>query len=45
MSQLLLMLIIPPFVGVVTYAIFRIIWAKDKRDNSQLISHDRNDLQ
>ena len=31
MGQLLAILIIPPLVGVITYAVFRIIWEKDKQ--------------
>jgi hypothetical protein len=30
MGQLLVILIVPPLVGVVTYAIFRFIWEKDE---------------
>jgi putative effector of murein hydrolase LrgA (UPF0299 family) len=29
MGQLLLMLLIPPLVGVVTYAVVRLFWEKD----------------
>ena len=31
MGQLLMILIVPPLVGVVTYAIFRFIWEKDEQ--------------
>ena len=31
MGQLLAILIIPPLVGVITYAVFRIIWEKDEQ--------------
>jgi hypothetical protein len=30
MGQLLVMLIVPPLVGVVTYAIYRFIWERDE---------------
>ena len=30
MGQLLVILTVPPLVGVVTYAIFRFIWEKDE---------------
>ena len=31
MGQLLMILIIPPLVGVITYAVFRFIWEKDEQ--------------
>ena len=31
MGQLLAILIIPPLVGVITYAVFRIIWGKNEQ--------------
>ena len=31
MRQLLAILIIPPLVGVITYAVFRIIWEKEEQ--------------
>ena len=31
MGQLLTILIIPPLVGVITYAVFRFIWEKDEQ--------------
>jgi hypothetical protein len=31
MGQLLMILIVPPLVGVITYAVFRIIWEKDEQ--------------
>ena len=31
MGQLLTILIIPPLVGVITYAVFQFIWEKDGR--------------
>lgn len=30
MGQLLVMLIIPPIIGIVTYAVLRLIWKKDE---------------
>ena len=29
MGQLLAILIVPPLVGIMTYAVFRVIWDKD----------------
>ena len=37
MGQFLVMLIVPPVVGVVTYIVFRLIWEKDE-DASEAIS-------
>ena len=31
MGQLLAILIIPPLVGIITYALFRFIWEKDEQ--------------
>ena len=31
MGQLLMILIVPPLVGIVTYAVFQFIWEKDKQ--------------
>lgn len=31
MGQLLMILIVPPLVGVVTYAVFRFFWEKDEQ--------------
>jgi hypothetical protein len=31
MGQLLAILIIPPLVGIITYAVFRFIWEKDEQ--------------
>jgi hypothetical protein len=31
MGQLLMILIVPPLVGIVTYAVFRLIWEKDEQ--------------
>ena len=31
MGQLLMILIVPPLVGIVTYAVFRSIWEKDEK--------------
>jgi len=31
MSQLLAILIVPPLVGIMTYAVFRVIWDKDEQ--------------
>jgi hypothetical protein len=31
MGQLLMILIVPPLVGIVTYAVFRFIWEKDEQ--------------
>ena len=40
MGQLLAILIIPPLVGVITYAVFRIIWEKDEQAIvSRLVGH------
>jgi hypothetical protein len=34
MRELLLMIIVPPVVGLATYAIRRLIWIKTRRDRS-----------
>jgi hypothetical protein len=31
MGQLLAILIIPPLIGIITYAVFRFIWEKDEQ--------------
>ena len=31
MGQLLMLLIVPPLVGIVTYAVFGFIWEKDEQ--------------
>lgn len=31
MGQLLMILIVPPLVGIATYAVFRFIWEKDEQ--------------
>ena len=31
MGQLLAILIVPPLVGIITYAVFRFIWEKDEQ--------------
>jgi hypothetical protein len=31
MGQLLAILVIPPLVGLITYAAFRFVWEKDER--------------
>jgi hypothetical protein len=41
MGQLLVMLIVPPIVGVVTYIIIRRIWEGEENDASQKVTrHD-----
>jgi hypothetical protein len=37
MCQLLVMLIVPPIVGVVTYIVVRFIWEKDKNSASEAV--------
>ena len=37
MGQLLMMLIIPPTVGVVTYVIIRRLWEGDENDASETV--------
>ena len=41
MGQLLAILIIPPLVGVITYAVFRIIW--EKEESKQIVSRPVGD--
>jgi hypothetical protein len=43
MGQLLVMLIVPPIVGVVTYIIFRFIWARDANGASKKEVRDRQE--
>ena len=31
MGQLLMILIVPPLVGIATYAVFRLIWEEDEQ--------------
>ena len=33
MGQILAILIIPPLVGLITYAVFRFIWEKDEQSD------------
>jgi hypothetical protein len=41
MGQLLVMLIVPPIVGVVTYIVFRLIWERDENGASEAVRrHD-----
>ena len=37
MGQLLVMLIVPPIVGVVTYIIVRRVWARDENGGSEAV--------
>ncbi len=39
MGELLVMLIVPPIVGVVTYAALRLIWKKDEADREAPKQH------
>jgi hypothetical protein len=43
MGQLLFMLIVPPLVGVVTYAVVRIIYARDEDKNGEALNQRRLD--
>jgi hypothetical protein len=38
MGQLLVMLIVPPIVGVVTYIIFRRLWERDEIGASEAVA-------
>ena len=38
MSQLLMMLIVPPIVGVVAYMVVRRIWDRDENDAGEAVS-------
>jgi hypothetical protein len=41
MGQLLVMMIVPPIVGVVTYIVFRFIWDRDENGASETVRrHD-----
>ena len=40
MGQLLVMLIIPPVVGVVTYIIIRRLWGRDEIDTGEAVRRD-----
>jgi hypothetical protein len=37
MGQLLVMLIVPPIVGVVTYIVVRLIWEKDENSAREAV--------
>jgi hypothetical protein len=37
MGQLLVMLIVPPIVGVVTYIVVRLIWERDENGGSEIV--------
>ena len=37
MGQLLVMLIVPPIVGVVTYIIIRLVWERDENGASEAV--------
>jgi hypothetical protein len=37
MGQLLVMLIVPPVVGVVTYIVIRRLWERDENDASEAV--------
>jgi hypothetical protein len=38
MGQLLVMLIVPPAVGMVTYIIIRRLWERDENDTGEVVS-------
>ena len=41
MGQLLVMVTVPPIVGVVTYIVFRLIWERDENGASEAVRrHD-----
>lgn len=40
MGQLLVMLIVPPIVGVVTYIIVRRLWERDEIGTSEAVRRD-----
>ena len=44
MGQLLFMFIVPPLVGVVTYAIVRIIFEKDEGKDGETLNHHQLDV-
>jgi hypothetical protein len=37
MGQLLVMLIVPPIVGVVAYIVVRLIWERDENGGSEIV--------
>jgi len=37
MGQLLVMLIVPPIVGVVTYIVVRLVWERDENGGSEIV--------
>ena len=37
MGQLLLMLIVPPIVGVVTYVVLRLIWEREENGAGEVV--------
>ena len=41
MGQLLMILIIPPLVGIITYAVFRFVWEKDEQPDRVAPSRTR----
>ena len=38
MGQLLAILVIPPLVGIITYAVFRFIWQKDDTEAAPVVT-------
>ena len=43
MGELLVIITVPPLVGVITYAVFRFIWEKDARQTDRSASDPRLD--
>ncbi len=45
MGQLLVMLIVPPLVGVVTFAIYRFIWERDEAAKQEVGGRGADSMQ
>ena len=43
MGELLVIITVPPLVGVITYAVFRFIWEKDDRQTDRSAPGPRPD--
>lgn len=44
MRELLVMILVPPLVGVVTYAILRLLWKRQEKEADRIARREQNDV-
>jgi len=44
MRELLVMILVPPLVGVVTYAILRLLWKRQEKEADRIVRREQNDV-